>query len=333
MSTIYLTEVGSVVRVSSRTIVITRGSETMLRAPLFNIDRIVLLGSSINITGEAMDALLDEGIEIYYLSRRGKYRGKIMPAANKNVLLKVAQCERYLSDSFKTELARTIVTAKLNNGRALIMRYQRNYPDADFSSELQTIETTLAKLAHKSEVSNIMGSEGIATAAYFRAFGKMFRKQFRFEKRTRRPPKDPVNALLSFGYTMLTNEIFALVTAHSLDPYIGFLHELKYGRPSLALDLVEEFRHPFIDRFTLSLFNNEIFKAEHFQPVENKGIYLTQPALKTYFEYYEQRITEKFKLPITGKEVSFRELFKTQTQKLSTTIFTAKPYEPFRIYE
>lgn len=93
-----------------------------------------------------------------------------------------------------------------------------------------------------------MGAEGIATATYFRAFGKMFRKGLQFEHRTRRPPKDPVNAVLSFGYTLLTNEMFSLVTAHGMDPYIGNLHGISYGRPSLALDLVEEFRHSFIDR-------------------------------------------------------------------------------------
>jgi len=161
----------------------------------------------------------------------------------------------------------------------------------------------------------------------------MFRKEFRFGKRTRRPPKDPVNALLSFGYTMITNEIFSLVAAHSLDPYIGFLHELSYGRPSLALDLVEEFRQPFIDRFTLSLFNNEVFNADDFQPVENDGIYLAKPALKIYFEQYENRILEPFTLPNSDEQVSFRQLFKRQVQRLMQAILYDKLYEPFRIYK
>ena len=241
--------------------------------------------------------------------------------------------ERYLDDDFQAELARTLVQGKINNGRALILRYQRNYPDADFSSELQVIDTALSKLPAQKTVNSIMGSEGTATAAYFNAFGKMFRKEFRFDKRTRRPPKDPVNALLSFGYTLLTNEIFSMVSAHGLDPYIGYLHGLSYGRPSLALDVVEEFRHPFIDRFTLSLFNNEVFAADDFRPVENKGIYLTKPALKTYFEHYERRVREPFKLPNTDEEVNFRHLFKQQVQKLSRSILTKESYEPFRIYE
>lgn len=280
-----------------------------------------------------MGVLLDEGIEVGYLSSNGKYRGRIQAAESKNVLLRVAQYERFLDDAFQVELARTLVAGKINNGRALILRYQRNYPDTDFSAELLAIQTTLTNLASQQTVSSIMGSEGTSTAAYFRAYGKMFRKEFSFDKRTRRPPKDPVNAILSFGYTLLTNEIFSLVSAHGLDPYIGFLHGLSYGRPSLALDAVEEFRHPFIDRFTLSLFNNEVFTAEDFQPVENKGIYLTKPALKTYFEHYERRVREPFKLPNTDEDVNFRQLFKQQVHKLSSTILKKEPYEPFRIYE
>lgn len=332
MSTIYLTEIGSVVRISSRHLVVTKGTESILQMPLIKVDRLLLFGN-ITITAPAMGVLLDEGIEVCYLSSSGKYRGKIQAAESKNVLLRVAQYERFLDNDFQLELARILVQSKINNGRALILRYQHNYPDADFSSELQVIDTALANLPAQQSVSSIMGSEGTATAAYFSAFGKMFRKEFRFDKRTRRPPKDPVNALLSFGYTLLTNEIFSMVSAHGLDPYIGFLHGLSYGRPSLALDIVEEFRHPFIDRFTLSLFNNEVFAADDFQPVEDQGIYLTKPALKTYFEHYERRVREPFKLPNSDEEINFRELFKRQVQKLSNTILKKEPYEPFRIYK
>ena len=95
----------------------------------------------------------------------------------------------------------------------------------------------------------------------------------------------------------------------------------------------KEYRHPFIDRFTLSLFNNEVFTADDFRPVENQGIYLTKPALKTYFEHYERRVREPFKLPNSDEQVNFRELFKRQVHQLAKTILTSQPYEPFRIYE
>ena len=190
--------------------------------PLLKIDRILLFGN-VQVTSQAVGKLLDEGIEVCYLSSKGKFRGKLLPAESKNVLARVAQYERFLDDEFQIEVARSIVAGKINNGRALILRYQRNHPEVDFINELQLIDNTLSKLFNNSTVNSLMGAEGTATAAYFRAYSKMFRTEFQFQKRTRRPPKDPVNALLSFGYTLVTNEIFSLLTAHGLDPYIGFL--------------------------------------------------------------------------------------------------------------
>lgn len=332
MSTIYITEIGSIVHISSRHIVVTKGKNKLLQLPLIKVDRLLLFGN-IQITSQAAGVLLDEGIEVCYLSTNGRFRGKLQPAESKNVLLRVAQYERFLDDVFQVELARTIVTGKINNGIALIKRYQDNYPNVDFSQEIELIEKTLSKIPSQKTVESIMGSEGLATAVYFKAFGKMFRKELKFDKRTRRPPKDPVNAILSFGYTLITNEIFSMITAHGLDPYIGFLHGLSYGRPSLALDLVEEFRHPFIDRFTLSLFNNDILSVNDFEPVENQGVYLTGDARKLFFEHYDRRINEKFKLPNTETETSFRQLFKSQTLNLSKAILSKGEYVPFRIYK
>lgn len=332
MSSIYVTENGSVVRITSRQLVVTKDKDKLLQIPLIKVDRLLLFGN-IQITSQAVGTLLDEGIEVCYLSSMGKFRGKLQPAESKNVLLRVAQYERFLDNDFQTKIARNIVEGKIKNGRALISRYQQNYPEVDFSKEMHTIDSTLNSLPNQDNVNKLMGAEGISTAAYFRAFGKMFRRELRFEKRTRRPPKDPVNAMLSFGYTMITNEIFSLITAHGMDPYIGFLHGLSYGRPSLALDLVEEFRHPFVDRFTLNLFNNTILTSEDFEPVENKGVYLTSDARKVFFAQYEKRIKEPITLQDQHEEKSFRQLFKDQVHKFSQTILTQVDYEPVRIYK
>lgn len=331
MSTIYVTEVGSVVRISSRHIVITKGKDRLLQMPLIKVDRLLLFGN-IQVTAQAIGVLLDEGIEVCYLNSFGKFKGKLQPAEAKNVLLRVAQYERFLDDEFQLNMAKNIVNGKIQNGIALIKRYQRNYSTVDFSKELESIENALHKLPDQQSVDQVMGIEGISTAIYFKAFGKMFRKELRFEKRTRRPPKDPVNAILSFGYTFLTNEIFSLTTAHGLDPYIGFLHGLSYGRPSLVLDIVEEFRHPFIDRFTLNLFNNEILTSHDFEPVENKGVYLTKDARARFFEQYESRVQDSFQIPGSQTETSFKKLFKKQVHLMAQAILKNENYEPFKIY-
>lgn len=230
--------------------------------------------------------------------------------------------------TYVLETARTIVKGKIRNGRAAIARYAKNNPSESFDPALSQLDEILAKLERQASVNSIMGSEGIATAVYFKAYGHMFRKELRFEVRTKRPPKDPVNALLSLGYSLLTNEILSLVIASGMDPYLGFLHGTVYGRPSLALDLIEEFRHPLIDRFTLNLLNNELFGIEDFRPVEKEGVYLTPEAMKTYFRLYERRMTEPVSVPDEEEKSPARELLKRQVRRMAKAVSNGMIYQP-----
>lgn len=194
---------------------------------------------------------------------------------------------------------------------------------------LERLDQLLAHLYIRTKVTTILGIEGQATAVYFRAFGKMCRKDLQFSQRTRRPPKDEVNALLSFGYALITNEMLSILCAIGFDSYIGYLHGMNYGRPSLALDMVEEFRQPMIDRFTLNLINNRIFTAEDFEKKEEKGIYLKDDSRRRYFIEYKKMMITSFKDSQSGKRVTYRSLFKIQAHKLANTIQTKHPYQPF----
>ncbi len=211
----------------------------------------------------------------------------------------------------------------------MILRYRRNHPELNFAKELELIEQTLDKLEQNQTVNSLMGAEGIAMAAYFRCFGQMFRKELTFTERTRRPPKDPVNAIISLGYTLITNEILGLVIAHGLDPYIGFLHGIVYGRPSLVLDLVGEFRQPLIDRLTLHLFNHNVLASDDFQPVEASGVYLTNAGLKKYFQFYEQRLKAPLKSDETKITVNLRSVMKQQVHRMAQSIQNREIYKPF----
>jgi len=329
MNPVYITEQGAVVRQSSKTLVITKDDKKITQIPLLQIDRLLLFGN-IQLTTQAINLLLKEGVDVSFLTLSGKLRGRLIATESKNIILRLAQYERYLDDEFQLNQARAIVSGKISNGRALILRYRRNHPDLNFSKEIELIEQTLNKLPRNQTVNSLMGAEGIATAAYFRCFGQMFRKDLIFTQRTRRPPKDPVNAILSLGYTMITNEILGLVIAHGLDPYIGFLHGIVYGRPSLALDLVEEFRHPIIDRLTLNLFNNELLTQDDFKPVAENGIYLTSEGIKKYFQLYEQRLKSPFK---KNEPDNFRSVMKRQVLKMAKSIQNLQPYKPFKRLE
>ena len=314
------------VHLSSRTLQITRGREKIAQAPLIRLDNVLVFGNA-QITTQALAALLEEGIDVSFLSRNGRLRGRLVSAFSKNVLLRIAQYERHLDDRFQVDLARTIIKAKIRNGRKVIQRFSYRHPETDFSKELQIIQDTLKKLGNRQTVNSLMGAEGIAGAAYFRAFGKMFLKDFRFESRTRRPPRDPVNALLSFGYTLLTNELLALTTAHGLDPHIGFLHGVVYGRPSLALDIVEEFRHPVIDRFVLNLVNHKKLQKKDFEEKEN-GVFLNDDGRRTFFRYYDQLLNRS----VRGENprLCLRDILKRQVRAMAAAIKSKAPYKPFQ---
>lgn len=329
MNPVYITEQGAVVRQSSKTLVITKDEKKIMQIPVLKMDRLLLFGN-VQLTTQAVNLLLSEGIDVAFLTLNGRLRGRLVASESKNVILRLAQYERYLDNAFQVDQAREIVKGKLHNGRVVLLRHMRSYKIVDVP-EIEFIRKTMANLDAQESVESLMGSEGISTAAYFRALGRMFRKELTFKERTRRPPKDPVNAILSLGYTLLTNEILSLVMAHGFDPYIGFLHGVVYGRPSLALDIVEEFRHPLIDRFTLNLFNMEMLKIDDFRPVADNGVYLTAEGMKKYFKFYEEKMRSPLKKKETGPAITWRSVMKNQVRKMANSVTNRETYHPFKV--
>lgn len=328
MATLYLTEQGSTLRKTSRRLVVEKENKILLEVPEFKIERVFVFGN-VQLTTQAIAFLLDNGIETSFFSIKGRLKGKLSPIESKNVFLRIGQYKKSLDIEFRLSLAKIIVERKLKNGKVLLLRYSRSHPEIDFTKEIGEIERCLKTLPRKEKVSTVMGIEGQGSAAYFHSFGKMFRKELQFEKRTRRPPTDPINALLSLGYTMITNEILSMVSAVGFDPYIGFFHGINYGRPSLALDIVEEFRHPIVDALTLNLINNNILKETDFVSGEDGGCYLTDESRRVYFNYYEKKLTNEFMLHNTETRTTFGKLFDIQAHKMAKTIMEDKPYIPF----
>lgn len=325
MSVLYLTEQGAVLRKKSKTLVVDKAGKVLLEVPEFKVERVLIFGN-IQITTQAVAFLLENGIETSFFTMNGKLKGKLTPLESKNVYLRLYQYKRYQQEEFKLNLAQGIIEGKIKNQIVLLQRYQRNHPEADFTQCVDRLQEAIKTLLVKKKVSTVLGVEGAATAVYFEAFGRMFRKELKFDGRSRRPPKDPVNALLSFGYTLISNEILSLLSGMGFDPYIGYLHAIDYGRPSLALDLVEEFRHTIVDRLVLSTFNKEIFDVDDFEEKDG-GIYLNDNSRKTFFLHYERSLQQQFQYE--GAEVTFRRLFKNQAQKLSQVILKNEQYTPF----
>lgn len=330
MATLYLTEQGSKLRKTSKRLVIEKYGDTLLEVPAHSIDRVLIFGA-VQISTQAISFLLDAGIDVSFLSVHGRLKGKLTPLESKNVFLRLAQYDRYKDEEFRPMLARSILEAKLKNQRTIILRYKRNHPEADFSAEIDTISNSISSLAQTQDISSLMGLEGAGSVAYFRCFSNMLSEEFTFDKRTKHPPLDPANALLSLGYVLITNEIGALAESAGFDPFIGFLHSLRYGRQSLPLDLVEEFRHPVVDGLVQTLVNIGSIKEGDFHKESNGAFLLNREAFKLFLTAYEERMEKLFLDRNENSNTSYRKLFQRQVVKMEQAILNREEYQPFLV--
>jgi CRISPR-associated protein Cas1 len=328
MSVLYLIEQGSKLRKTSKRLVVEKGGTTLLEVPALDIDHILIFGS-VHISTQAISFLLESGIEVSFLSMNGRLRGKLSPVQSKNIFLRLAQYDRFKDDEFKLMTAKCIIGAKLKNQRTLLLRYQRNHPDTDFTSEISIISQSLLRVPYEKTVSSIMGLEGTGTRAYYHCFSMMLSDDFSFKRRTRHPPLDPVNALLSLGYVLITNEMAALVESTGFDPFIGFVHGLRYGRQSLPLDMIEVFRHPVIDTLVQSLINKGVIKQVDFRKESDGAVLLNEESIKRYFKQYEYRMEKTFKQK--GSYTSFRQVFRDEIDSMRQSVLNREEYDPFLV--
>lgn len=209
--------------------------------------------------------------------------------------------------------------------------FSSNHPEINLSGVMTAMEAAIKSIENVENVASLRGVEGTAARTYFDGFGKMVLGGFTFEGRKKHPSTDPVNALLSFGYTLLFNEISSLLDGLGFDPYLGYFHEVDYGRASLAADIQEEFR-AVVDRFTLFLINNRMLGMEDFYRNEKDGsMYLKREAMKKYFAEYEKGIGREFKHPETGDSTTLRKCFRIQAEKLAGYINGSPVYLPFNL--
>lgn len=322
-------EQGSTLRKESRKLVVEKDGKVLAEIPEIKIERVLIFGN-IQLTTPVIKFLLESGIETSFLTLHGKLIGRLSPIESKNIELRMFQFKRYHDESFRLQIAKTVVEGKIKNMKVVLQKYQRNHPEINFNPSISELDALLQELPRKERISSVFGLEGRASATYFSCYGKMFRKDLQFETRTKHPPLDPVNALLSLGYTLITNEMLSVIVSLGFDPYIGFLHGIEYGRPSLALDLIEEFRAPIVDRLALEVINKGILRAEDFEKTE-EGVFLKDKPRKEFFFQYEKRMQEKFLNPDDQTETNYRKLFYYQAQKFAKAVREGIPYQPFQI--
>jgi CRISPR-associated protein Cas1 len=335
MSVLYLLEPQSIIHKEGGRLVVKKGENTLHSVHIFRLDQVVVMGP-VTLTPVVIRTLLMEGIDTVFMSRRGRYYGRLQSPEGKNIVLRRDQFGRFTDQGFVLSTAKAVVKGKLRNQRALLQRLMRNQKGIDLNKAVGGIGR-LADLADSAaDLDELRGYEGQAAATYFPAWGKGLKVEgLIFSKRIRRPPKDPVNALLSLGYTLLLNNVLAAAHSTGLDPYLGALHAVDYGRPSLALDLMEEWRPLIIDTLVLSVFNLGVLTDRDFttnppkgeddirdEEIDGKGpgTYLTDAGWRKYIGQFERRMATEVTFHLNDQHLSYRDAIRQQVRHFASYV-------------
>jgi len=290
----------------------------------------VVVSGDVTLTTPALHTLLGLGIEVCFLSMYGQFRGRLSPPVAKNALLRREQYRAHVDPLCAVEVAQACVKGKLENMRTMLMRANRSLQDAEITGATVALHRMIQQIPRTARVGSLLGIEGNGSAAYFAVFGKLLRGSMTFTRRRRRPPLDPVNAMLSLGYTLLLQQVTAAIQIVGLDPYAGFLHQLRSGRPALALDLMEEFRPIIVDSVALDLVNHHILTEQDFQVELGGAVQLKQEARKTFYARFEERLQDEIQHPQFGYRTSYRRCLELQVRLLGKWLTGEIPsYLPF----
>lgn len=306
----------------------TGRDEVLREIPLRDVDRLIV-HDGVQITSAALSALLQEGIPISVLGSMGQYLGGFQPAANHHGDARLSQYTRTLEVAFALSISGRIIAAKIYNQRRVLQRLAATR-GLGLEHELAWFQGMLAQTGRASSLDELRGFEGASTARYFQVWERFLPPAFPFEGRSTRPPRNPVNACISFAATLIYTEMVAAIHAHGLDPALGLLHSTENGRWSLALDLIEPFRPVLVEALTLDLFNHQMLGSEHFEP-QKGGVYLNHAGRKKLLLQYERRMERQFLSEHAGCRTTLRQQLDQQVTDLKRALDDPTPFEPFLI--
>lgn len=317
--TLYIQEQGSFLAREDERLIVKKEGSILLEVPAAKIDQIFIFGNC-TVTTPAMTYCLKEDIPIVLLSTRGNYYGVIDSPLSENVSLHRQQFSRAADPVFTLQTAKVIVAAKLHNSRLLLQRHQRRKQIPLVATVIERLGELSVRLHHATTGEEVNGYEGAGAAQYFAALGQLVDPAFRFTTRTRQPPTDPVNSLLSFGYTLLFYNLYGLIVARGLHPYVGHLHLMRDRHPALASDLIEEFRAPIVDALVLTLINQKALTPTDFFRLAEGPCLLKDTARKTFIRAFEQKMATQITHPHTGMVVDYRRCLDLQVCQMADWI-------------
>lgn len=318
MSYVYINEAGANVNVDGGHCVIKSKNGMLTRIPIETIEYVSVFGN-VNITTPAMQMFMKNKIPVTLYSGKGAYFGRILSNERVNISRQRKQFELSGKTEFSLNIAKRIVAAKIHNQSVILSRYSAS--GVDLTKEyIKQMRLLMKDIAHCTSIEQLMGYEGIAARHYFKGLSLCIEPEFRFNGRSRRPPRDEFNSLISLGYAMLMNEIYGAAEGKGLNVYAGFLHQDRENHPTLASDLMEEWRSVIIDSLAMSLINGHEIKKDEFT-VTDDGAILSGDAMHTFFKKYENKM-KTLNSYITGDEsrTSFRKSLWLQTSALAKAI-------------
>jgi len=327
MATLYVMEQGCKLRKVGLRVRVEKEGEQLAEFPLIKVDRVVIYGN-VSITTPLMSYLLREGLPASFLDVRGRAKGELRALFSPAGELRKSQYCLTLDRERQLYLCSSIVRAKIRNQRTLLQRYVRRSGRIEPDGALDYLLRSADEASGAMSLEELRGLEGRSTAVYFRALRRFVPDSLEFYGRNRRPPKDPMNAMLSLGYSLLLVNVMGAIESEGLDPYIGYLHSDRYGKPSLALDLMEEWRPLVVDSLVLSLVNRKVLDRDDF--IEEEGSVLFKDhAARKFISQYNGYLYHRFKHPDRKEPVTLLEALQLQVKRFCSFLRHGTPYEPF----
>ena len=352
MPTLYVTEPGSQVHKSDETLLVKRGDDVLDKIPIIKVDQVVLVGRGVSVTTAALHALTRRGVDIVYLSGAGRYISRVIGQEHKHSKLRYQQSLAASDGSFALRTASSVVRGKLHNQHTLVRRHAEGAGWANRA--LSGIDAMAGRVEFARNLDELRGLEGQGAKEYFSLFRRLLHSpaeggSWGFERRAYYPPTDPVNALLSFTYSLLLRDVITACELIGLDPYLGFFHVIDYGRPSMALDLMEEFRPIVADLVVLEAVNRPFVSLADFEQVDltekeserdentppratTQAVYLGANGRETIIAMYENRVNDEGLFKYQDQQVSYRYIFQLQAQAMARLVLgEAREYAPFTV--
>lgn len=344
MTSLYLQEPNARMEKEYDRIIITVEGEVINAIPINKLTEIIVIGNC-GITTQALLALLDNRVNLTFVSRSGKIRGRLQSYLGKLPQTPLAQYTKQQSPEFSLLLSRQIVIGKLDNYEVMMRRLiRKSLVDGDENRAVENaslgenrnladeMDPLKIKVQKAVTLEEIRGLEGYGSKLYFQVFFASLTEEtgLIIKRRQKRPPKDPINSMLSLGYTLLCQSVLTAIVISGLDPTIGFFHANRDGRPSLAMDLMKEFRTIIVDSMVIRLVNQKIVNKQHFFTNEDGAIRFTKEGMRLFIANYQKRISAKVNFPGINKKQEYRQCFELQARKLYDFINdNTEVYSPF----